>query len=153
MTENASGLLAIHSSPFAFRQTVLDCHPERSEGGRREAGRPNAGEGSAVRPSRKVVRDKPQIPPLAPPVPGTGGGAVGMTNWKITAKSEERIAKSEERPSKQLRIIRISRINRNLLISMPAGVPAWLRGELREHGIGAGDVVVTGIIVFGPAAF
>src|ERR1022692_5154510 len=65
------------------------------------------------------------------------------------AKSEKRIAKSGS--SKQMRIIRGARVDVDLFLGVPAGIPARLYIELRKHGIRATYVVVARVIVLGPS--
>jgi len=50
-----------------------------------------------------------------------------------------------------MRITRTARVNLDLFLGVPAGVPAGLYPELRKHGIGATDVVVARVVVFGPS--
>src|ERR1017187_1048972 len=65
------------------------------------------------------------------------------------AKSEKRIAKSGS--SKQMRIIRGARVDVDLFLGVPAGIPARLYIELRKHGIRATYFVVARVIVLGPS--
>src|SRR5664280_1491000 len=65
------------------------------------------------------------------------------------AKSEKRIAKSGS--SKQMRIIRGARVDVDLFLGVPAGVPAGLYPELRKHGVRATCVMVARVVVLGPS--
>src|ERR1035437_3702979 len=71
-------------------------------------------------------------------------------HWAITlAKSEKRIAKSGS--SKQMRIIRGARVDVDLFLGVPAGIPARLYPELGKHGIRATYVMVARVVVLGPS--
>src|ERR1039458_5091869 len=50
-----------------------------------------------------------------------------------------------------MRITRTARVDLDLFLGVPAGVPAGLHPELRKHGIGATDVVVARVVVLGPS--
>src|SRR5664279_6018011 len=65
------------------------------------------------------------------------------------AKSEKRIAKSDS--SKQMRIIGSARVDVDLFLGVPAGVPAGLYPELGKHGVRATYCVVAPVIVLGPS--